>query len=51
MSFNIALTGLTAANDDLSVTSNNLANVATVGFKSSRTEFSNLFSSSQTGVA
>jgi flagellar hook protein FlgE len=50
MSFNIALTGLTAANEDLSVTSNNLANVATVGFKGSRTEFSDLFSSSQTGV-
>ena len=51
MSFNIALTGLNAANEDLSVTSNNLANVATVGFKGSRTEFSNLFSSSRTGVS
>ena len=36
MSFNIALTGLNAANEDLSVTSNNLANVATVGFKGSQ---------------
>jgi flagellar hook protein FlgE len=44
MSFNIALTGLNAANEDLSVTSNNLANVATVGFKGSRTEFADLFS-------
>lgn len=51
MSFNIALTGLNAANDDLSVTSNNLANVATVGFKGSRTEFSDLFASTQTGVS
>ncbi|MGB6449177.1 MAG: flagellar hook protein FlgE [Steroidobacteraceae bacterium] len=51
MSFNIALTGLNAANEDLSVTSNNLANVATVGFKGSRTEFSNLFASTQTGVS
>ncbi len=51
MSFNIALTGLNAANEDLSVTSNNLANVATVGFKGSRTEFSDLFASSQTGVS
>lgn len=51
MSFNIALTGLDAANDDLSVTSNNLANVATVGFKGSRTEFADLFASTQTGVS
>jgi flagellar hook protein FlgE len=50
MSLNIALTGLNAANEDLSVTSNNLANAATVGFKGSRTEFSDLFSSSQQGV-
>jgi len=51
MSFNIALTGLNAANEDLSVTSNNLANAATVGFKGSRTEFADLFSSGQQGVA
>lgn len=51
MSFNIALTGLNAANQDLSVTANNLANVATVGFKGSRTEFSDLFSSTQSGVS
>jgi len=51
MSFNIALTGLNAANEDLSVTSNNLANVATTGFKGSRTEFSDLFASTQTGVS
>src|SRR5215469_10397051 len=51
MSFNIALTGLNAANQDLSVTSNNLANVATVGFKGSRTEFADLFASTQTGVS
>jgi flagellar hook protein FlgE len=50
MSFNIALTGINAANEDLSVTSNNLANVATVGFKGSRTEFADLFSASQAGV-
>ena len=51
MSFNIALTGLNAATQDLSVTSNNLANVATVGFKGSRAEFGDLFASTQTGVA
>ncbi len=51
MSFNIALTGLNAANEDLSVTSNNLANAATVGFKGSRAEFADLFSASQQGVS
>jgi flagellar hook protein FlgE len=51
MSFNIALTGLNAANQDLSVTSNNLANVATTGFKGSRAEFGDLFASSQAGVS
>src|SRR5579871_1409168 len=51
MSFNIALTGLDAANQDLNVTSNNLANVATVGFKGSRTEFGDLFASTQRGVS
>ncbi|MBS0580753.1 MAG: flagellar hook protein FlgE [Proteobacteria bacterium] len=51
MSFNIALTGLNAANEDLSVTSNNLANAATVGFKGSRAEFADLYSSSAQGVS
>ena len=51
MSFNIALTGLDAANQALSVTSNNLANVATTGFKGSRTEFGDLFASTQRGVS
>src|ERR1700760_1273858 len=51
MSFNIALTGLNAANQDLAVTSNNLANVATTGFKGSRAEFGDLFASSQAGVS
>src|ERR1700716_370322 len=51
MSFNIALTGLNAANQDLSVTANNLANVATTGFKGSRAEFGDLFASTQSGVS
>jgi flagellar hook protein FlgE len=50
MSFNIALTGLEAASQDLSVTANNLANVGTVCFKGSRTEFSDLFAATQQGV-
>jgi flagellar hook protein FlgE len=51
MSFNIALTGLDAANQDLSVTANNLANVSTTGFKGSRAEFGDLFASTQRGVS
>jgi flagellar hook protein FlgE len=51
MSFNIALTGLDAANQDLSVTANNLANVSTAGFKGSRAEFGDLFASTQAGVS
>jgi flagellar hook protein FlgE len=51
MSFNIALTGLNAANQDLSVTANNLANVSTTGFKGSRAEFGDLFASTQSGVS
>jgi flagellar hook protein FlgE len=51
MSLNIALTGLDAANQDLSVTSNNLANAATVGFKGSRAEFADLFAATQQGVS
>jgi flagellar hook protein FlgE len=51
MSFNIALTGLDAANQDLAVTSNNLANVATTGFKGSRAEFGDLFAATQSGVS
>jgi flagellar hook protein FlgE len=50
MSLNIALTGINAANEDLSVTSNNLANVGTIGFKGSRAEFGDLFASTQAGV-
>ncbi len=49
MSFNAALSGLQAATVDLSVTSNNIANVATTGFKNSRTEFGDLFEISPFG--
>jgi flagellar hook protein FlgE len=44
-SFSIALSGLTAASSDLDVTANNIANADTIGFKSSRAEFADLYSS------
>jgi len=46
MSFNVAISGLNAAQAELSVTANNIANNATTGFKGSRTEFAELFSAS-----
>lgn len=49
MSFNTALSGLNAAQAELNVTSNNIANVATTGFKESRTEFSDIFSTTSFG--
>ena len=51
MSFGIALSGLNAAQQDLDVTANNISNVDSTGFKSSTTEFSDLFSASQQGVS
>lgn len=42
----ISLSGLFAAQKDLSTTSNNIANANTVGFKESRAEFSDVYSSS-----
>lgn len=44
MTFAIALSGLNAASADLEVTSNNIANVNTSGFKGSRAEFAEVFS-------
>lgn len=49
MSFNIALSGLQASQKRLEVAGNNIANVGTVGFKSSRAEFAAVYSSSQLG--
>lgn len=46
MSFNIALSGVAAAQRDLDVTANNIANVNTVGFKESRAEFGDVFAAS-----
>ncbi|TVP53402.1 MAG: flagellar hook protein FlgE [Halomonadaceae bacterium] len=45
MSFNIALSGLKASSIDLDTTGNNIANASTVGFKKSRAEFGDLYSS------
>lgn len=49
--FRIGLTGLNAATSDLSVTANNIANANTTGFKYSRAEFSDIFSTSALGQA
>ena len=43
MSFNIGLSGLYAASKQLDVTGNNIANVNTTGFKSSRAEFADVY--------
>lgn len=49
MSFRTALTGLNAAQKDLGVISNNIANNNTTGFKESRAEFGDIFSLSDLG--
>ncbi|MBC3766790.1 flagellar hook protein FlgE [Neptunicella marina] len=46
MSFNIALSGVNAAQKDLDTTANNIANVNTVGFKESRAEFGDVYAAS-----
>lgn len=49
MSFNTALSGIRAANTDLQVTGNNIANASTIGFKSSRAEFGDVYTSTLLG--
>ncbi|MFC3853392.1 flagellar hook-basal body complex protein [Salinispirillum marinum] len=49
MSFSTGLSGLAAANKDLQVTGNNVANASTTGFKASRTEFGDAYTSSMIG--
>lgn len=51
MSFNTALSGIRASNSDLQVTGNNIANAGTIGFKSSRVEFGDIYSASVLGSA
>src|SRR5580692_6009157 len=46
MPFGIALSGLDAAQSDLNVTANNVANSQTTGFKSSNANFSELYANS-----
>ncbi|KGK41507.1 flagellar hook protein FlgE [Nitrincola sp. A-D6] len=50
MSFNTAITGLKSASTMLDVTGNNIANVGTTGFKSSRTEFADIYATSVVGA-
>lgn len=51
MSFFISLTGLNAAQTELSALSNNIANVNTSGFKRSRVEFADIVNRSPTQAA
>lgn len=50
MSFGTGLSGIAAANTDLSVTGNNIANASTTGFKTSRTEFGDAYTTSMMGM-
>ena len=50
MSFNTAITGLKASSTMLDVTGNNIANVGTTGFKTSRTEFADIYATSVVGA-
>ena len=51
MPFQIALSGLNAANSDLNITANNIANVNTSGFKRSRGNFAELFAGGLQSIA
>ncbi|QNN46725.1 flagellar hook protein FlgE [Thermomonas brevis] len=51
MSFRISVSGMNAASQDLNITSNNIANVNTTGFKQSRAEFGDLFAVSAYGLS
>ncbi len=50
MSFQQGLSGLNGASRNLDVLGNNIANASTVGFKSSQTEFADVFASSLSGA-
>ena len=46
MAFNASISGINAAQQEMSVISNNIVNAGTVGFKKGEAEFAELFSSS-----
>ncbi|MDF1762202.1 MAG: flagellar hook-basal body complex protein [Oleibacter sp.] len=50
MAFNIGLSGIRAASTDLEVTGNNIANASTIGFKESRTEFGDVYTTTLLGT-
>ena len=50
MAFNIGLSGIRAASTDLEVTGNNVANASTVGFKESRAEFADVYTTTLLGT-
>jgi flagellar hook protein FlgE len=47
MSFDIALSGIQAINEQLEIVSNNIANSSTYGFKSSRANFASMYAGAQ----
>ncbi len=51
MPFRIALSGLNAAQTELAVTGNNIANSSTAGFKRSRTEFGDVYAVAFEGIS
>ncbi|RRJ85011.1 flagellar hook protein FlgE [Aestuariirhabdus litorea] len=51
MAFNIGLSGIRAAGNELEVTGNNIANASTIGFKSSRAEFADVYAASTLGTS
>ncbi|MGB0732426.1 MAG: flagellar hook protein FlgE [Pontibacterium sp.] len=48
--FSTAVTGIQAAQTDLDVTGNNIANASTVGFKAARTEFGDIYATAVVGA-
>src|SRR5690606_26704871 len=51
MSFLISLSGMNAASADLNITSNNIANANSTGFKQSRGEFGDVFAATAHGLS
>ena len=50
MAFNTAITGIKASQIELDVTGSNIANASTVGYKSSRTEFGDVYTTLAVGA-